>query len=339
MKLLVLGGTKFLGYHLVQAALASGHEVTIFHRGQSEAAPLPAGVERLLGDRDGRLGALAGRRWDAVIDCSGYVPRIVRQSAELLRDAVDRYVFISSVSAYADLSRPGANEDWPLAQLDDPAAEDVSQHYGALKAACEAAIEETMPDRTLVVRPGLIVGPLDPTDRFTYWPSRIRQGGEVLAPGKPDAQVQFIDVRDLAAWIVRMTEERRTGTFNATGPERRLGMQEFLALCAETLNADARLAWLDDEALLAQGAGPWIEIPLWIPGTGETSDVAHLMSIGIERALGEGLSFRPLAETVRDTADWDATRGTDAGRRAGMSRERERELLRKAGAGSSAEAE
>ncbi|MBB6674854.1 NAD-dependent epimerase/dehydratase family protein [Cohnella nanjingensis] len=339
MKLLILGGTRFLGYHLVHAAVRSGHEVTIFHRGQTESGQLPAGVERLQGDRDGRLTALEGRRWDAVVDCSGYVPRIVRQSADLLRDAVDRYIFVSSISVYADLSRPGGSEDWPVARLADPETEEVSLHYGALKAACEETIEELLPGRTLVVRPGLIVGPQDPTDRFTYWPTRIRKSGEVLAPGHPDAGVQFIDVRDLAEWIVRMAERQRTGTFNATGPERRLSMGSFLEACNETLNGDARLVWMSDDALLAQEAGPWIEIPLWIPGEGETSDVAHMLAVNIDRALAEGLAFRPLADTIRDTAAWDASRSAEETRRAGLAPDRELQLLRAAGAEGSAAAE
>ena len=211
MKLLILGGTKFLGRHAVDAALAAGHEVTTFTRGQTNPELHPE-IEHLHGDRDGSLDALAGRTWDGVVDTSGYVPRIVRRSAELLRDSVARYVFVSSISAYGDFSAP-ITEETPVAELEDPDTEEIMESYGALKAACERVVEGVYGDRSARVRAGLIVGPFDPTDRFTYWPRRIAAGGTVLAPGDPEAPVQFVDARDLAAWLVHVAlDGTATGT-------------------------------------------------------------------------------------------------------------------------------
>ena len=209
MDVLIMGGTGFLGRHLVEAALGEGHRVTLFNRGSS-APDLFPDVETIKGDRELDLSALSGRRWDAAIDTCGYVPRVVRASARLLADAVDHYTFVSSISVYPDAMEPGSDEDAPVQELLDPTVEEVTaKTYGGLKAICEQAAEEEMPGRVLNVRPGLISGPHDPTDRFTYWPRRISAGGEVLAPDSPERQVQFIDVRDLAAWIVRMSIEQR----------------------------------------------------------------------------------------------------------------------------------
>jgi 2'-hydroxyisoflavone reductase len=325
MKLLVLGGTVFLGRHLVAAALARGHDVTIFTRGQHDA-DVPAGLERLRGDRDGDLRVLEGRRWDAAIDTSGFVPRIVRASAELLAGAVGHYTFISSISAYRDFATPGMDETSPVATLADEAAEEVNgDTYGPLKALCERAAEAAMPGRTLVIRPGLIVGPHDPTDRFTYWPHRVARGGEVLAPGRPERAVQLIDARDLAEWAVRMAEARRTGTYHATGPAEPLPMGRLLAACRSASGSDAAFTWVSDEFLLQHDADPWMELPLWIPET--DASFAGFLAVDCRRALAAGLTFRPLAETVRDTLAWDATRPDDHEWKAGMKPEREADLL------------
>jgi 2'-hydroxyisoflavone reductase len=283
-------------------------------------------VEKLRGDRDGGLGALEGRRWEAVVDTSGYVPRVVRASAELLADSVERYIFISSISVYSDVSVPGVSEISPVGKLKDETVEEVTDEaYGPLKALCEQAVEEAMPGRALVMRPGLIVGRYDPTDRFTYWPHRVAQGGEVLAPGKPEARVQFIDARDLAEWTVRMVEVQGAGTFNATGPDYALTMGRLLEECKAVSGSDARFVWVDEKFLLHRDVRPWMELPIWVP---DAEEYRGFHAVSVDKAIQAGLTFRPLAETVRDTLKWDATRPPDHEWRAGMKPERERELLR-----------
>jgi len=312
MQLLVLGGTKFLGRHVVDAALARGDEVTIFTRGQTNPELFPE-VEHLTGDRDGSLDALAARSWDGVIDTSGYVPRIVRQSAELLRDAVGRYVFISSISVYADPSVP-LTEGSPLDLLEDPFTEEVMAHYGALKAACEAVVDDVYGERGTNVRAGLIVGPHDPTDRFTYWPRRLAEGGEVLAPGRPDRPVQVIDARDLAAFLLVLAERGPGGALNATGEE--IPFAEVLA----RIGGEGTLHWVDDQDVLDAGVEPWMELPLWLPGDA----YAGMMRADISRALAAGLVFRPLEETARDTLAWSLDAGEQ---RPTLARDKERSLL------------
>jgi 2'-hydroxyisoflavone reductase len=325
MKILILGGTVFLGYHLVQSATKAGHDITIFTRGKTNPDLFPE-VEKLVGDRDGDLTALVGRRWDAVIDTSGYIPRVVRDSVNLLADATDHYTFISSISVYRDFLKPGVHELSPTSELEDLSSEDVSVAYGELKALCEQEVQSGMPDRALLIRPGLIVGPRDPTDRFTYWPARISKGGSVLAPGNPDANLQFIDVRDLADWIIRMVEAHQIGVYNATGPDYMLTMQSFLEQCREVSGSNAHFTWVDNEFLLQQGAGPWIELPLWIPGVGETEKVTYMLSAYVEKAIAAGLTFRPLREIIQDTLEWDLTR-LNSSRKAGMALDREARLL------------
>ncbi len=325
MKLLILGGTVFLGRHLVEAALARGHEVVLFTRGQHNADLFPQ-VEKLRGDRDGGLAVLQGRRWDAAIDTSGYVPRLVRASAELLAAQVEHYTFISSISVYADVSKPGLDEGTPVGKLEDETTEEYNgEAYGPLKALCEQAAEAAMPGRVLVIRPGLIVGPHDPTNRFTYWPHRVAQGGDMLAPGRPERVVQFIDARDLAEWTLRMVEARQTGIYHATGPDYALTMQQVLEACKAVSSSDAHFIWVSDEQLLEAKAGPWMEVPLWIPEN--DPETVGFMRVNCGKAIAAGLTFRPLAETVRDTLAWDATLAPDAERKAGMKREREAELL------------
>jgi len=318
VRLLVLGGTKFLGRHAVDAALADAHEVTIFTRGQTNPELFPE-VEHLVGDRDGDLEALRGREWDGVVDTSGYVPRVVRQSAELLRDAVRRYVFVSSISVYADFSAP-VSEQTPVAQLEDPHTEEILENYGGLKAACERVVEEVYGERSARVRAGLIVGPYDPTDRFTYWPRRIALGGEVLGPGDPDAPVQFVDARDLGRWLVRLALEGPGGTFNATGPAERLTFADLLVRARAAIGSDAELVWVDEQRVLDAGVQPWTELPLWLPG----DDYAGMAEADISRAVDAGLAFRPVEETVVDTLAWDRT---VAGDRPTLSYEREQEIL------------
>ena len=340
MQLLILGGTKFLGRHLVEGALARGHEVTLFNRGQLNPELFPE-VEKLRGDRDGGLDALKGRRWDAAVDPSGFSPRVVRDSARLLADAVGHYTFVSSQSAYRDTSVPGVAEDYPVVNINDeqlreaealPQSELITapffgERYGALKALCERAAEGEMPGRVLHVRAGLIVGPHDYSDRFTYWPRRVAEGGEVLAPGNPERQVQFIDARDLAGWILDMAEARKAGTFNAAGPDYKLTMGRLLEACRGATGSDARFVWVDEQFLLDAEVGPWMEVPLWVPEAGDDNVNRHFMEVSVEKAVAAGLKFRPLSETVRDTLEWDLARPADTPRRAGLARERERELL------------
>ncbi len=324
-KLLMLGGTGFLGPETVEAALAHGHEVTLFNRGKTHSELFPQ-LEKLRGDRDGHLEALAGRKWDAVIDTSGYVPRLVKASAELLAPNVGQYVFISSISVYGDTSKVGIDEQSPLRTLPDPTSEKVDQYYGELKALCEQAAEKAMPGRVTSIRSGLIVGPNDPTDRFTYWPARVSLGGEVMAPGDGKDPVQFIDVRDLAQWIVLAIERSTTGVFNAVGPAQPLPMARLLESCKQVSGSDARFTWVSADFLEKQEVSPWSDMPVWVPSTGESAGFATVRSA---RAQEKGLTFRPLDETVRATLEW--WKGQSAERkaklRAGVTAEREAKVL------------
>jgi 2'-hydroxyisoflavone reductase len=317
VKLLLLGGPRFLGRALTDAALARGHELTFFNRGRTSSDLYPD-VERLTGDRAGDLGQLRGRRWDAIVDTSGYVPHVVRASAEELAPAGSLYCFVSSISVYADFSRP-MDEDGALAALGSDPVDALTpdfSNYGALKARCEAAVRDVVGERSLVVRPGLIVGPHDPTGRFTYWPHRVARGGEVLAPAPPDRVTQFIDVRDLAAWLVEACERGLGGTFNATNQGMRFA--ELLESCLRVGETDAEITWIPDEFLLEHEVGEWMELPLWLADPA----MAAADEAIVDRALAAGLRFRPLDETVRGALEEAAT--TDA---AGLTPEREAALL------------
>ena len=329
MRCLVIGGTRFLGRHIVDQALAAGHAVTLLHRGRSGPGLFPQ-AEHRIADRDGDLAALAQGRWDVVIDTSAYVPRQVRSLAQCLAGRVERYLLVSSISVYAGFSEPGTREDAALQVLADPATETVDgSSYGGLKALCEQALATALPGQGLVARPGLIVGPHDPSGRFTWWVQRLARGGDVLVPGTPADAVQCIDARDLAAWLLLQAERGSTGTFNLTGPAAPLTMGTLLQTLRDTLRPDVqptvqpdtRLHWVDEAFLLAQGVTPWTELPLWVP----RSD-AGLHAVDIRRALASGLHCRPLAETVADTATWAAAHdGPHAG--IGLAPEREAALL------------
>lgn len=306
MKILILGGTRFLGRFLTQAALNQGHEVTLFNRGKENPALFPE-AEKLVGDRDGDLAALEGRMWDAVIDTCGYMPQVVQQSAALLAGNAGHYTFISSASVYDDLQDPGIDEEHAVRKLPQDVADPPgNEYYGELKFLCEREVEQQFPDRALIIRPGLIVGPYDFTGRFSYWANRVAQGGEVLAPGRKDRQIQFIDVRDLAEWILRMVEQQVSGVFNATGPSHSLTMEAFLETCRNALSSSAQFVWMDDEFLMASDVGYWMELPLWIP---DSENVDGFMAMSIDKALAQGLSFRPLAETIQDTHEWQQQEG------------------------------
>src|SRR5689334_21102242 len=271
LKVLVLGGTGFIGPHFVRALVERGHTVTLFNRGKTHAELFPE-LEKLRGDRDGHLEALAGRKWDVVLDDAGFVPRIVRASAELLGPNIGHYVFISSISVYPEgATKVGMNEDDAVAQMPagEEKSEDVPKFYGALKAVCEKTVAEVIPGRATTIRPGLIVGPGDPTDRFTYWPVRVARGGEVLAPGDPSDPVQMIDARDLGAWVVRAFEEQHTGVYNAVGPAKPLGVGELLGEIKAALAASARFTWVDAAFLEKEKVEPWSDMPVWVPAHGE----------------------------------------------------------------------
>ena len=323
MRILVLGGTRFLGRAFVEAARERGHTLTLFNRGRTNPE-LHAGIERLTGDRDGGLAALSGRTWDAVVDPSGFYPRVVGASATALAGSVGRYLFVSSISVYAEPLPRGADESAPVARLADPAVEDIGGgNYGGLKAQCEERVRDAFGERALLVRPGLIVGPHDTTDRFPYWPRRLARGGEVLAPGSPDAPIQLIDARDLAAWMVGLLERGAGGTFNATGPAKPLTVGACLERIDAAVGSGARLTWVSDEFLDAQRIEPWMQLPLWLHAADQP-----MMMASIERALAEGLTFRPLEDTARDTLAWERSLANDTRPPSpALSPEREAELL------------
>lgn len=326
LKILILGGTGFLGPATIEAALARGHEVSMFNRGRREKMRKEVGrelpfmdkVEKLYGNRDPELTAdekdpespkglaeLAGRSWDVVIDNSGYVPRVVKASAEMLAPNCKQYIFISSISANADSSKPGSDETAAVATMDDPSNEEVMANYGALKALCEAAAEKAMPGRVANVRPGYIVGPLDPTPRFTYWPVRLSQAkgdrAEVLVPGAPTDPVQIIDVRDLGEWLVHLAETNTNGLFNACGPKDTLTADEMVNACKEAAGApDAKLTYVPAEFMVSNGAQPG-QWPILIPPMGEYTGFHQWSNT---RAVAAGLKFRPVVDTCRDTLAW-----------------------------------
>src|SRR6185369_3103871 len=339
MKLLIIGGTRFVGRHLVAAALSRGHEVTLFNRGNSPMFARPAGVDVIVGDRNTDLDRLQGRQWDAVVDTCGYLPSSVKAAAELLFGAVDRYVFISSQSAYADVSVPGVVETSPLAtltseQLAEAYRTDSSGYpsygalYGGLKALCEQTIEQVMPGRALIIRPGLIVGPYDYTDRFAYWVWRVSRGGEVLSPGKPEKSLQFIDARDLAEWTVKMVEDGMVGVYNASGVPNTVTMKLLLDECKEVAGSDAEFIWVDEAFLLAEKVAPWSDMPLWMPEEA-APDFKGFMFVDCEKAVAAGLRTRSLGETISDTFNWWKSERADERPAAGIDREKERMVLGK----------
>jgi len=325
LKILILGGTAFLGPQIVEAAQARGHVLTLFNRGKTNPGLFPD-IEKLHGDRDGDLKSLEGRSWDAVIDTSGYVPRIVSMSATLLAPSVKRYLFISTISVFAEDIKPGTAEDGKLATMEDEKNEEVMKNYGALKALSEKAAEKAMPGRTWIVRPGLIVGPGDRSDRYTYWPVRLARGGEVLAPGDGSDPVQYIDVRDLAEWIVAGTEKGLTGTYNATGPDKQLTMKSFLDGVKRGVGGDAKLTWVPASFLEKQNVRSWADMPAWIPNEGGAMGMTQL---DCRKAIGAGLKFRSVEETAKDTLAWYRTTPDDRREKpkAGLSPARETEVL------------
>ena len=321
MKLLVIGGTRFVGRALVETALRRGHTLTLFNRGKSNPDLFPA-AEKITGDRDNDLALLKGRKWDIVVDTCGYFPRVVRKSADLLRDSVDRYIFISTLNVYADFSKAGIDENSPLGKIEDETVEEVTgETYGPLKVLCENAVKDIFPDRSIMLRCGLIVGPYDPTDRFTYWPVRIQQGGEVLCPSPPDMQIQFIDARDLADFILHLSLEHVSGVYNTTGPVERLNMQEFFDVCIAQTGNKASLTWVNEEFIVSHDVG---HIPMWTP-----TDWRGIFAADCSEAINKGLHFRPIEETISDTLAWHTTRPADYEMKVGLKPQKEKELLAK----------
>jgi 2'-hydroxyisoflavone reductase len=335
LRILILGGTGFTGPFQVQYALSRGHKVTVFNRGKTHPGELPKAAEQLLGDRNGQLDALKGRKWDVVIDIPTTLPVWVRDAAQVLQGNVDRYVFISTISVYSDNSKPGMDESGPLAKYEgaDPMKETqatllASKYglYGPLKVLSEQEAEKWFPGKALIIRPGLIVGPGDESDRFTYWPVRLDRGGEVLAPGSPTDPVQFIDARDLAEWTIRMAEQGTTGIFNATGPRSKLTMGEMLAGIKKATTSESRFTWVDADFLAAQKVRAWSDMPVWVPPRG---DEAGFAEISIAKALAKGLTFRPIPDTAKATLEWfrKQTKERQAKLKSGLTPERETEVL------------
>ncbi|MCL4559509.1 MAG: NAD-dependent epimerase/dehydratase family protein [Chloroflexi bacterium] len=325
MRILFLGGTQFVGRHMVEAALSRGHTVTLFNRGQTHAELFPE-VEKLRGDRDGGLQALEGRRWEAVIDVNGYVPRLVRASAELLRGSVDHYIFISTGSVY-DFNRfpPGGDESSPLEKLEDETTEEYhGPAYGGLKVLCEKAVQEVYPDQRLVLRLGVVAGPHDPTDRITSWVRRVARGGEMLAPGAPERPIQYIDARDLANFTISAAEKGLAGIFNTTGEVQSWGC--FLEACKQASHSDAFFTWVDDDLLFQKSLASEQEfntsLPMYV-----SAQEAHVWTMNSDKALAQGLVYRSTLNTARDILAWEKTRPAGEGRRAGLSPELEQKLL------------
>jgi 2'-hydroxyisoflavone reductase len=339
MKILVLGGSRFLGRTFVEAAQVKGHELTIFNRGTQNDGLKD--VETIIGDRFGDLHELKNRYWDAVLDTSGFIPSTVQKTTELLADRVNHYTFISSISVYKDWIPVNLKENYPVLEMSIEKANLLSkdakgplyEYYGHFKALCEQIAEKNMPGRVLNVRAGQLIGPNDYTDRIPYWIHRIAQAGKVLAPGKPDRLVQVIDNKDLSNWILKMMSKNSVGTFNATGPDYTLTMKGFLDACIKVTGSTAELEWVPEKFLLEQKVAPWTELPLWVPEDAPLSPELEkpwkgTFTINIDKAVDSGLSFRPLEESLVEIYDWQKHRElTDAEWKSGISAEREKELL------------
>ena len=327
LKLLIMGGTGFIGPHIVAAAVKRGHTITLFNRGKTHPGLFPD-LEKLHGDRKTDLSALEGRKWDAVVDTAAYIPGDVTRSATLLAPNVGQYLLVSTVSVYAKLDKPGLDESAPLATTTEPDAQKVTnENYGALKVLCEKAAEAALPGRVCVIRPGLIVGPGDNSDRFTYWPVRVARGGEVLAPDKPGDFVQFIDARDLADFIVLCLERKTFGTFNADAQAGSITIGALLDTCKKVTKSDAQFTWVDPKFLEEQKIGPWADLPVWIPAEG---DDAGFGQVSAAKAKAAGLTYTPLSDTVNDTLTWFKTEPAEhqAKLKAGLTAEREAAALK-----------
>ena len=331
LKVLILGGTGFIGPHFVDVLGAGGHTITLFNRGKRDAEAKP-GIEQLLGDRNGQIDALKGRDWDVVIDNSGYTPKQVRATAELLNGHVQQYVFISSVAVYADFKKAGIAEDYPLKVLPDPTVEEVTgETYGGLKVLCEKVVEQVYGKNACIIRPSYIAGPGDHTDRFTYWPWRVSRGGEMIAPGQPGDPFQFIDVRDLANFMRTCVEKKVGGQYNLCNASGSVTIGSLLDTSKKVTGADTKFVWVSaeflekNEIIGEKAKGNYM--PIWQSASGEDAGICLASN---ERAVKKGLKCRALEETIRDTLAWQKGRPEDKQKlRAGLSSEMEAELLTK----------
>lgn len=342
MNILVIGGSRFLGRFVVEEALRKGYQVTVFNRGQHNGIFEGQPVEQLIGDREQDLSLLRNRSWDAVVDTCAYLPGDITGLLDMLKGNIKHYTFISSISVYQDWVPVGIDESYTTPTLSeeklqellsDPSVTLPGEHYGHLKRMCEMEAERIMPDQVLHVRPGLIVGPHDESDRLTYWVRRVGEGGAVLAPEFPEQQIQFIDGRDLACWILHGVEQQITGIYNATGPARPLSMEQFLNTCRGVTNSDAEWVWTKEQFLLDHGVQPWRDLPLWIPHNFPLEEGGEPWrgagSVDITCALEAGLTFRPLEATIADLWNWDQQRLQEGKPlKAGLNSDREVELIR-----------
>ncbi|TCJ04124.1 SDR family oxidoreductase [Cytobacillus praedii] len=336
MKVLILGGTRFLGRALVEEALARGHEVTLFNRGTNKEIFPEA--EQLIGDRNIDIALLENRKWDVLIDTCGFAPHQIKKVADVLGDNIEHYTFISSISVYKDWIPHNIAEDYPLlSMLPDDKLADVEagtlspyEYYGELKALCEAEAEKHWPDSVLHVRAGLLVGSFDYSDRLPYWVQRVAKGGNILVPGLSSRPVQLIDIKDIASWVLTMAEKRKAGTFNVTGPKNILTIEELLNTCKAVTNSNAKFVWAEEAFLLKHKVQPWTEMPLWIPECspleGQAKPWKGTFSINIDKAVHAGLAFRPLVDTIYDIYQWEKVRDSSE-RKAGISLTKEQELL------------
>src|SRR5437868_13184164 len=335
LRILILGGTGFTGPFQVKYALSRGHKVTVFNRGKTHPGELPKAAEQLIGDRNGKLDALKGRKWDVCIDNPTTLPVWVRDAAQILKGNIDRYVFISTISVFSDVSKVNMDESGPLAEYKGADAMKETQEtlrasnyglYGPLKALSEKETEKWFPGKALIIRPGLIVGPGDESDRFTYWPVRVAHGGEVLAPGTPDDPVQFIDARDLAEWTIRVVEQGNVGTFNATGPAYKLTMGKMLDDIKAATKSNATFTWADADFLTSQKVHPWSDMPAWVPPRG---DAIGFSQINNQKAINKGLTFRSVGDTTVATLEWFHKQPAErqAKLKAGLTAEREAAVL------------
>ncbi|MEO2076129.1 MAG: NAD-dependent epimerase/dehydratase family protein [Bacillus sp. (in: firmicutes)] len=339
MKILVLGGSRFLGRAFVEEALSQNHEITIFNRGNQNACLKD--VEILTGDRFGDLNELKTRYWDTVLDTSGFIPYTIKNSTELLKDRLNHYTFISSISVYQDWVPENLDEAYPVLDISLEKANELSkdvngpiyEYYGHFKALGEKIVEENFPGKFLNVRAGQLIGPNDYTDRIPYWVHRVAMGGKVLVPGSPNRRIQLIDNKDLSQWILNMMTSSSTGTFNATGPNYPLTMEEFIDACIRVTGADVEIVWVNEEFLLEQNVAPWTEMPLWVPVNSPLSPELEkawkgAFSINIDKAVQSGLTFRKLDESLTEIYDWEKTRSLgEVEWKSGMRAEREKELL------------